>query len=282
MDAPTVPPVPVLDAGGIARLRDVLAGGYLAEEADRKLAESLLARWPGTAALVTDANEFHRRAATWAVAEGAAGVVFAAAGYPVDIKHDFASWRRLPGGGFHEAAAAEQPRALFVYAEADPVASGYNRALLAARAPLCVSAYEASARDPGGLLGTFAARAVLDRGPVMVQLQLCCHWWPGEFCAWAISEYGRLLPPRSSLALSVVIPGGADDAREFMAGMSLAGGTVYPHTESDVTGWVAAAGLDLAPPDVMDVRGRGLGWAAAEFSRQRPVARVVEAIALVP
>ncbi|HEX3962404.1 MAG TPA: SAM-dependent methyltransferase [Trebonia sp.] len=272
MDAATVPAVPVLDAGGIARLRDVLAGGYLADEADRKLAGSLLARWPGTAALVTDANEFHRRAATWAVAEGAAGVVFAAAGYPLE-------------GGFHEAAAAQQPKALFAYAEAAQIPSMYNQALLGARDPLRVCARLGSARDPAGLLSMPAVQAILDRGPVMVQLQLCCHWWPGEFCEWALGEYRRLLrkrAPGSTLALSVVIPGAADGAGEFMASMSRAGGTVYSHTESDVAGWIAAAGLGLAPPDVMDVRGRGLDWAAAEFSRQRTVARAIEAIAVVP
>jgi hypothetical protein len=55
-----VPGTPSVDAGGIGHLRDVLAGGYLA----------ILERWPRTALLVRSANEFHRRAARWAVTGG--------------------------------------------------------------------------------------------------------------------------------------------------------------------------------------------------------------------
>jgi hypothetical protein len=266
--------VPVLDAGRISRLRDVLAGGHLANEPDRELARSILERWPGTAANVKAANDFHRRAALWAVTGGtadspcdpAAGVIFAAAGYPID-------------GGFHRAAAALQPKALFGYAEADEVAVAYNQALLAKREPLRVSAYLASARDPAGLLGTFAAAVILDRGPVMVQLQLCCHWWPAEFCVWVLGEYRRLLPSGSSLALSVGVVGGATGFGEFAAQTGLAG-TGHPHTAEDVAGWVAAAGLTMTSDGVTDVRGRG--WAEAELKRQKTVTRIVEAIAEVP
>jgi hypothetical protein len=187
--------VPVLDAGRIARLRNVLAGGHLANEADEELARLVLRRWPRTAAQVTGANDFHRRAALRAVNEGAAGVIFAAAGYPVE-------------GGFHGPAAEQAPKALFAYAEADPTASAYNKVLLAKREPLRVSACEASASDPEELLGHFAAQVILDRGPVMVQLQLCCHWWPADFCVQVLGEYKRMLPSGSSLALTVGVVGG--------------------------------------------------------------------------
>jgi hypothetical protein len=40
--------------------------------------------------------------------------------------------------------------------------------------------------------------------------------------------------------------------------------------------------MKLTPPGVTDVRGRDLGWAAAAFARQRPAARVIEAVAMVP
>jgi hypothetical protein len=258
-------------------VRDVLAGGHLALEADRLLAASVLERWPWTASLVTGANEFHRRAARWAVSGGtpgfpvrpAAGVIFAACGYP------------LPGG-FHASAAAARPDAMFAYADVDPAAVMLNRAVLAAPDPGHVSAYAGSARDPERLLGGPEARAVLERGPVMVQLQLCAQWWPSQFCAWAVCEYARLLPPGSSLALSLGVHGGAPGAAEFTAGIERAGGRICSHTEDEVAGWVKEAGLELAPDGVTDVRGRELGWAAAEFGRQRPVARVIEAVALVP
>jgi hypothetical protein len=67
-----------------------------------------------------------------------------------------------------------------------------------------------------------------------------------------------------------------------MADSSRAGGRIHPHTEEEAAGWVKAAGLKLTPDGITDVRGRELGWAAAEFAAQRPVARVIEAVALVP
>jgi hypothetical protein len=268
-----------VDAGRITRLRDVLAGGHLALEADRQLAAGILKRWPWVSSLVTGANEFHRRAALWAVRGGtpnfpvpaAAGVVFAAAGCP------------LPGG-FHADAALAAPAALFAYADVDPGAVAFGRALLAPPPPLAVrpSAYLASARDPAALLDAPEARAITGRGPVMVQLQLCCHWWPGEFCAWTVAEYARLLPPGSTLALSLGIAGGGSGAAGLAEAIGRAGGTVHRHTEGDVAGWISGAGMKLTPAGVTDVRGRELGWAAAEFGRQRPVARVIEAVAMVP
>lgn len=279
---PAAPPTPVLDAGRITRLRDVFAGGHLAYEADRRLAALVLRRAPWITSLVTGANDFHRRAAEWAVRGGtpgfpvrpAAGVIFAASGYP------------LPPYGFHEAAARARPDALFAYADTEPAVVAYSKVLLVSPAPLAVrpSAYLASARDPAALLGAPEARAITERGPVMVQLQLCVHWWPPAFCAWAVCEYARLLRrlPGSSLALSVGVSGGAPGAAEFAADLGRAGGRVYGHTEAEVAVWFKAAGLELAPPGITDVRGRELGWASQEFARMRPVARVVEAVAVVP
>jgi hypothetical protein len=279
VNATTGPAVPELDAARIGRLRHVLAGGKYAHDDDELLAGQVLGRYPWLAALTAGANEFGRRAALWAVTGGtpdfpvppAAWVIFAASSYPLD-------------GGLHAAAKAARPLALFGYADADELAVAYTRALLAAPDPLRVRAYKASARDPAGLLGAFPAPAMLDH-PGHVQLQMCAHWWPGDFAAWAVAEYGRLLRercPGSTLALSLGIPGGAPGWDAFAADMSLVGGTVHAHTADEVAGWLAAAGLRLTPDGITDVRGKGRGWAADRFSRQQPVARVVEAVAVVP
>jgi hypothetical protein len=66
------------------------------------------------------------------------------------------------------------------------------------------------------------------------------------------------------------------------AGACRAGGTPNPHTEADVAGWITAAGMDLVPSGITEVRGRELGWAAAKFGRLRAVARTVGAVAVVP
>jgi hypothetical protein len=278
------PLAPQLDAGRIARLRDVLAGGYLAHQADCDLAGAILARWPWAGDLVTTANDSHRRTAAEAVSGGtpdcpvppAAGVIFAAAGYPLrDPRHGGAH-------GFHLAARAANPDAVFVYSSCDPVADLYSRALLAEPDPGHVSVAESLACDPAGLLATAEAQAVLARGPVQLQVQLCAHWWPGDFAAWAIAEYARLLRGTgSTVALTVGIPGGGGHAAEFAADVNRAGGTLYAHTADDIAGWVKAAGMKLTR-EIGDVRGRGQRWAATRFGQQRPAARVVEAVVLVP
>jgi hypothetical protein len=211
-------------------------------------------------------------------------VIFAASGYPLRGGTTDSSGYSIYAG-FHAAAQAARPDALFAYASADQDAVAYTHALLAYPDPGRVSAYEASASDPTGLLGAPQAQAILARGPVMVQLQLCAHWWPADFAAWAVAEYARLLrelSPGSTLALTLGITGGGRGGTEFMAYLGRAGGTVCLHTEDEVAAWIKAAGLELVPPGMMDVRGRELDWAAAEFGRQRPVARVIEAIAVVP
>jgi hypothetical protein len=277
--------MPELDAGRIARLRDVLAGGHLGLDPDRRLAASLTARWPWLPDAVQGANEFHRRAAHWAVTGGtpecpvppAAGVIFAASGYPVGGKD--AAGGPLPLG-FHGAAQAARPDALFAYADVDIAALTYNLALLAEPDPGRVSAYLASARNPEELLSNGHAQAIASRGPVLVQLQLCLHWWPADFAAHALAGYGEQLPPGSAVALSAGVPGGGPGWQELTADL-LAAGTVYSHTGDDIAGWLKAAGLQLTPAGITDVRAQG-GWAAAEFGRQKPVARVIEAVALKP
>ena len=81
----------------------------------------------------------------------------------------------------------------------------------------------------------------------MLQLQLCAQWWPGDFAAWAVAEYGRLLPSGSTLALSLAVPGGGSDAGALSAAIGSTAGTVHVHTEDEVARWVAAAGLELTP-----------------------------------
>ena len=117
---------------------------------------------------------------------------------------------------------------------------------------------------------------------VTPQLQLCAQWWAPEFAAWAVAEYGRRLPSGSTVALSLAVPAGGNGADLFMSDISRAGGTIYPHTVDDVARWIKLAKLKLVPPGVTDARSKELGWAAAEFHRQRPVARMLKAVALVP
>jgi hypothetical protein len=270
---------PRLDAGRIGRLRDVFAGGHLARSEDRDSAAKILARWPGVADLVKDANDFHRRAAEWAVKGGrwkdggspvevppAALVIFGGSDYPV-------------GGGFHAAASRASPGARFGYAAADKRATDLNKGLLASADPEHVFAWQARTREPGALLGAPEVKAV--KGPKSLQLQLCTQWWPGEFAAWAVAEYARLLSSGSTLVLSLGVLGGGPGGDEFLADFGRAGGVIYPHTPEEVAGWFGAAKMILTACGITDVRAREMKWAAEGYAAGRPVARVIKAVAVV-
>lgn len=266
------PTVPDIDVGRIGRLRNVYAGGHLAFEADRQLAGVIAEGRPWLPRLVRGADEFHRRAARWAVTGGtpdfpvppAAGVIFAAAGLPVH-------------GGFHGPAQAARPDALFAYADPDPAALAYNLALLVTPDPGHVGTYVASARDPLAVLGNGHAAEILARGPVQLQLQLCAHWWKNEFAAWTLARFAELLraeAPGSTIALSVGVRGDGEGGEEFAADLARAGGEVRAHSALQVARWIRAARMRLAPPGIRDVPSGPLGSVV-------PPARVVEAVALV-
>jgi hypothetical protein len=285
---------PELDAGRIQRLRAAFSstGGTLSLEADRVHAESMMERWKNFRRQADDSVDFHRRAALWAVTGGtpdfpvpeAAGVIYANAGYPGSEGPDPVTGEPR-FAGFHGPALAARPGTRHAYSEADPDAARYNGGLLAARAPLRVSAFKADAAEPGAVLGHPFAMAVLDRGPVMVQLQLCAHWWPGSLAAAVLGEYAEQLRkrcPGSTLALSVGSPGSGADAGEILAALREGtGATAYAHTEDDIATWLDDAGLQVTPAGVTDVRSREHRWAAQEFARLRTVPRVIEAVALV-
>jgi len=273
MDA-AIPPVPYLDAGRIARVRDVLAGGHLGLEADRQAAGGIRDACPQAPALVTAAGEYHRVAAWRAVTAGipefpappAAGVIFAGCGYP-------------DHGGFHARALQASPAALFAYAPSDPWALALNLELLAHPDPGHVSAYLADAHDPAAVLGNPHAQEILSRGPVMLQLQLRAHWWPADLAAWVTAEYARRLPPGSTLVMTLAVAGDPE-AAEAVA--RAAGSPFYLHPEHEVARWAQDAGLLLSPVGVRDVRGRAQRWAAAEFARQQAACRVAGLVARVP
>ena len=266
-----------MDAGRVAAVRDVLAGGRLAAGQDRLLGEQILRLHPAAGRLVREANWYHRLAARQAVtgtvpgcpAPPATGVIFTCCGYP------------LPGG-FHagsprDSAQGASPGALFGYACADRAASRYCRARLALPDPGRVCAYQPPSLEPADMLGSPEAQRILQRGPVMVQLQLCAPLWAPGFCAWALGEYARILRrygSGSTVMLTLGVPGSKPDG-----GLTAGLGTAfrfYPHTERDIARWVQEARMTLA--GLGDVRGPGPDWAAPR-DRAR---RLVRAVAVVP
>lgn len=280
--AAAVPPRPDLDPAPIARLRDALLGGTRATARERKLAARLAARWPALPGLIWGTVAFHARAACWAVEEGAATVVFGAAGYPVPdagLADARAAGYPVPGQlPLHARAATAAPRARMVYADADEVATAVNGVLLADPDPARVTAVQASVRDPEKLLD--AARVPPGGPPACVQLQCVLHWLPCEFAAWLVAEYARLLPSGSSIAMTMVIPG-ANGGDGLAAAARGSGGRLRPYSPADLEGWVEGAGMGLTRWGVTDVRAGEMRWPEEEFARH-PGPRAVEAVAVKP
>jgi S-adenosyl methyltransferase len=255
------PLMPVIDTETVARLYAAFAGCTWADTAEAEAAAAIEARVPGISARFLRARAFHARAARQAVTHAARGVVFGAPGFPLSPDP-------------HEDAAHADPQAQFAYADASPLVTKVNEALLAV--PGRVTACTASLRDPEGLLSCPEV-AELPR-PLHVQAQLAAHFWSPCAARTLIGDYARLLPDRSVLLLSWGSYAATDAGRELAAVLGEACGTkVYRHTPRAVAKWLGDAGMKVMPPGARDVRGWHMAW--PELERRRAAGRIVAVIA---
>jgi hypothetical protein len=251
------------DMAAPARIMDALRGGPHGSDPERAVVAEVERRWPGSGAQIRAACDFHVRAAEWAVNgatrdedawPAAKSVIFAACGYPPS------GWdgAALP----HSAAVLAVPSARYLYASADQAITMLWQQVLAPSGlrPLA-SACLAPVADPGQLAGM--ARIAGLEPPWSVQVQLVAHLWPGPVAGEVVAGWAAVLPPGSSLVLSVPVPGGVGAGGEFgrLIG-SVAGTMPHPHSEGAITGWITGAGLELHPDGVEDVRALpGRQWA---------------------
>ena len=257
------------DRGRGARLREALTSGHNTLETDRAAAVELQKRWPWAGTAVIHARAFHRHAAEDAVTRSApaAGVIFACAGYPPASRHLAAADRPL-----HALAARAAPGTVFGYADADPKVTAVTAGVLAAGSRGMVSAWTADEAVPEDVLGSPAAARMLAAGPVHVGAVLCAHYWVPCNVQAVVAAYARLLPPGSTLALSLPAadPGWADTEEWVKACSRAIGRQMYLHTPADLLRWIAEADMDLHPWGVRDaavwgrpsaIGGDGLPWA---------------------
>lgn len=261
-----------------ARLIDALRGGKRGREAEREAAAAIEGRWPGTGSQLRAAAAWHAGAAGRAVTAreapgwpAARSVIFAGCGYPPSGYRG----ARLP----HGEAAWRAPAARFAYCDADEaITLLWHRWL---RLDSRALAFQAPAADPRQAAGM--ARTAQMEEPWSVQLQLCAHWWPPEVAAGVVAGWAEVLPPGSSLVLSVPVPGAVNPNGEAGAIVAGAAGTVpFRHREDDIAGWVTGAGMRLGPQGVTDVREPGgPGW-AHEALGAGLASRVAGAVGLRP
>ena len=259
------------DRGDATRLLDAIAGGRRAFAADQATAGQIELNYPGVTELVRRCFAFHRKGAAWAVTEvefcpPAQSVIFTATGLPP---------RDRP---LHEAAARLRPAARFAYVNASATTTLINRAVLELPEPGRVRAFEGDTEDPESWITT-TAKDLLDAGPVSVHICLAVNRWPAWLAVQVLTAYRRLLPPGSTVCLSVGSATGPR-AAEFETYMSGKLGRLYTHVPEQLAGWIEFSGLRMHPWGVRDVRpdGRGGGPAA----RVSDVARILSVVALVP
>lgn len=218
-----------------ARVGDYLYGGRNNFEADRKIAQAMIAMAPVVGALGPAMRAFRQRVVRYLVAE--VGVrQFLDVGTGLEM-----------GGNTHEVAQALDPRCRIVYADSDPVVLAHARALMTSTAEGVTCCVDADVRDSAAILEK--ARATLDFSrPVAVMLLATLTLIPDTGAAAALV----------SALLAATVPGSYvaiyHMASDLHPGLVVACRRWNRQAAAKVTlrsaGEIAslAAGLDIVPP----------------------------------
>ena len=256
---------PGTDAVTAARVRDALArraagpaweaGGY-AREAERGVAAYLLSRYPRLGHMILAAYEWHRArvagsvtgwSARWPVPL-AAGAVIAGAPLPP------------PGALLHARAAQAAPGTLFAYAAPHPFLADVMAAEAAGPSAGRVQVALARAADPDAVMGSAPVREITAAGPAAVHLVLVPARWDPVTAARAVARYAELVPPGSTVSLSVITAEPGRRGAAMMGDAALAGGPGYCHRPADVERWLRDAGLVLHPAGARASRSWRAPW----------------------
>jgi hypothetical protein len=214
-----------------ARVYCHLAGGKDTFAADRAMAETLTAAYPGLRGLVADNRRFTARAVTWLASGGITQYLDLGCGLPLEPM-------------VHQTARATQPDARVVYADRDPVVMTHIRALAAGPG---IASVEADIRDVDAVLGDPGLKAVLNLDqPCAVLLCAVLDGMTGAEAAAAAAGYARALAPGSAITISCAHYRDRELAAR-MAALYAPAGQWHDHGPAAVAGWFQGAGL--ADPD---------------------------------
>lgn len=232
---------------------------------DRKAADEIEQRWPGTARKIAEARGFVMRAVTYAARQGIAQYLVTGPGMPgrPDV---------------HDTARAIIPGAKAVYADLDPFVIAYHRA--GDEGDPGVTSVEAAPLFPAAVAAHPGVRALL-----RLDEPVCVVWaWGAMFATGAaarevVSGWTRLLAPGSCLILFAAVPVDEQAAELAKVFEHQTGDRVHGHTAAEIAGWVE--GLDVTEPRVADVRSWRAGMPDPRLA-PRPVFRILGAVARVP
>ena len=160
----------------IARAYDYVLGGKNNFEADRKLVDSLIQKWPGVVDIARHNRAFLRRAVRFLVGEaGIRQILDIGSGLPTQ-------------GNVHEIAHEIDPSVRVVYVDIDPLVLAHSRALLGDAASR-VAVVVADARDPEKIINDPTTQRLIDVDqPLAVIMGYLLHHIPDEDDPWAITK----------------------------------------------------------------------------------------------
>lgn len=241
----------------IARVYDYLLGGKDNFQADRDEAERLRQLQPHVSRLTQENRLFLRRAVHWLAAErGIRQFLDVGSGLPT-------------ASNTHEVAQFAAPDAVVAYVDRDPVVVSHADALLADGHG--VVAVPGDVTDPAAILADPRVNALLSADePCAVVIAAVIHFLSPDDARRVLTEFARLTPPGSYLAVSVGVSRPAL-AREYKAA------AVHGYGPDDV-GELLSGLTIIDPPGLVDARNWAPGIPASAPSPDD--ARILAAVAL--
>jgi hypothetical protein len=247
------------DRPSVARVYDVLAGGYDNFAADRDEAARLLEACPGLPALVRENRAFLGRAVTWTSRQGIDQFIDLGSGFPVAA--EFRRKENLrdnrPDADIHASAQAVNPDARVTYVDADPEVTDHADAVLALSGVHDVAAVRADLRDPGTVLADQGLRKLIEPAePVCLILGLVLNLMSARRAREVVAGYADLVAPGSYVVISCA----RFDDDVMWKGLRAACTAAAPrnHTRRQIAGFLA--GLEPVPPGLVSAQGWRGGW----------------------
>ncbi|MEV0385941.1 SAM-dependent methyltransferase [Nonomuraea sp. NPDC050643] len=174
-----------------ARVYDYWLGGKDNFEADRQVAEQVIAAVPGVRESARNNRAFLGRAVRHLTRLGVRQFLDLGTGIPSQ-------------GNTHEVAQAEAPDARVVYVDNDPIVMTHARALLTSTPEGRTAYIEADVRDPQLVLDHPEVRETLDftRPVALMMVAILMHISDDDDPAGLVKAYAQSLPGGSYLVLS--------------------------------------------------------------------------------
>ncbi|WP_433872261.1 SAM-dependent methyltransferase [Saccharopolyspora sp. CA-218241] len=230
-----------LDRPNAARMYDYYLGGAHNFAVDRALADEAIRAYPSLPAAAQANRSFLRRIVHLALARGITQFLDLGSGIPTV-------------GNVHEIALRREPDARVAYVDHEAVAVAHSRHLL--RDVVGATVTHADLRQVDEVCGAPGVREVLDLSrPVALLAIAVLHFVRDEDGpAELLREYRRRLAPGSLIALShstdVHLP---DSARRAARAYRASANPIQLRHPDELRHWLAHAGTELLPPEVVDV-----------------------------